>query len=130
MHYVLQRVFDALDTWVRDGVAPARAERIELDGDGPALDELGIARGGIRTPWVDAPVATLSGLGQPGHLVDLFGSTRAFDTSELARRFPGGHDEYLAQFTAATRAAIDAGFVLEADGVEIDALGAAAWPAP
>ena len=34
------------------------------------------------------------------------------------------------QFAAASRAAIDAGFLLEADGDEIEALGAAAWPAP
>jgi hypothetical protein len=130
MHYVLQRAFDALDAWVRDGVAPPSADRIELDGDGPARDEHGIARGGIRTPWVDAPVATLSGLGQPGHLVDLFGSTRAFDASELERRYPGGRDEYVDQFVAAARAAIDAGFVLEADRSEMEALGAAAWPTP
>jgi hypothetical protein len=128
MHYVLHRAFDALDTWVRDGVAPPSADRIELDGDAPALDEHGIARGGIRSPWVDAPVAALSGLGQPGHLVDLFGSTRPFDASELARRYPGGRDEYVEQFTTATRGAIDAGFVLEADRAEIEALGAAAWP--
>jgi hypothetical protein len=100
------------------------------DGDGPALDEHAIVRGGIRTPWVDAPVAALSGLGQPGHLVDLFGSTRAFDAPELARRYPDGREEYVEQFIAATRDAIDAGFVLETDRGEIEALGAAAWPAP
>lgn len=130
MHYVLQRAFDALDTWVRDGVAPPSADRIELDGGGPARDEHGIARSGIRTPWVDAPVAALSGLGQPGHLVDLFGSTREFDADELARCYPGGRDEYVERFDAATHAAIAAGFVLEHDRTEIEALGAAAWPTP
>jgi hypothetical protein len=130
MHYVLQRAFDALDTWTQEGIAPPAADRIALDGDGPARDEHGIARGGIRTPWVDAPVAALSGLGQPGHLVDLFGSTRAFDAHQLAARYPGGREQYEAQFNAATRTAVDAGFVLAADRDEIEALGAASWPAP
>jgi hypothetical protein len=128
MHYVLQRAFDALDQWVRHGTAPATADRLTVDGDDLVVDDLGVARGGVRTPWVDAPAAVLSGLGQPGNLTDLFGTTRALDASVLASRYPGGKEQYVEAFGAATRSAVAAGFVLGIDAPEIERLGAAAWP--
>jgi hypothetical protein len=124
MHFVLQRAFAALDAWVRTGAAPAMAPRLEVGvGDTLATDGLGVARGGVRTPWVDAPVAVLSGLGQPGDMSELFGTTRAFDAPTAAARYPRGREQYEAEFGAATRAAVDAGFLLAADAAEIDALG-------
>ena len=50
------------------------------------------------------------------------------DAARVAR-YPGGRDDFLAQFRAATAAAVDAGFVLAADAAEIEGLGAQAWPA-
>lgn len=56
---------DHLIRWVVDGVKPPRAARISVPG-GPGtpieLDEHGNAVGGVRTTWVDVPVATLSPL--------------------------------------------------------------------
>jgi hypothetical protein len=128
MHYVLQRAFDALDRWIRDGVAPPAAARLESDADGGlARDELGIGRGGVRTPWVDAPLAVFSGLGQPGDMTDLFGTTRPLDPDTITMLYPGGRDDYIDRFRAATQAAVDAGFLLQADQAEIEELGAAAW---
>jgi hypothetical protein len=127
MHYVLQRAFDALVHWMCDGVAPPSAERLAADGDGRMLtDELGIARDGVRTPWVDAPVEVLSGLGQPGFMMDLFGVTRPFANGELATRYRD-RDEFVARFNAATQAAVDAGFLLAVDATEIRGLGRAGW---
>jgi hypothetical protein len=129
MHYVLQRACDALHRWVRDGTPPPRADRLAVDGAGRLeVDALGIARGGVRTPWVDAPVAVLSGLGQPGVLTELFGTTRPLDADELAACYPGGRADYDDRFRAATAAATAAGFLLAADAPEIEALGRAAWP--
>ncbi|HVJ96657.1 MAG TPA: alpha/beta hydrolase domain-containing protein [Acidimicrobiia bacterium] len=127
MHYVLQRAFAACDRWIRDGVAPPSAERLAADGDGRMLtDDLGIARDGVRTPWVDAPVEVLSGLGQPGFMMDLFGVTRSFANGELATRYRD-RDEFVARFDAATQAAVDAGFLLSVDAAEIEGLGRAGW---
>ena len=99
MHYVLQRAFDALDQWMRTGTAPPSADRLDVDDHGNlVVDPLGIARGGVRTPWVDAPTRILSGLGQPGNMTDLFGTTRALDAATLADRYPGGRDDYVRQF--------------------------------
>lgn len=128
MHFVLQRAFDGLDRWVRDGTEPPSAARLAVDGaGGPARDELGIGVGGVRTPWVDAPLAVYSGLGQPGDMTELFGTTRPLDDETLAARYPRGRDDYLDRFRTATSAAVTAGFLLVEDATEIEALGAAAW---
>ncbi len=54
---------DALVEWVDHGVTPPHAPPLEVDNDAAndgsvlALDENGNAKGGVRTPYVDVPVA-------------------------------------------------------------------------
>ena len=131
-HYVSQAALAQLDRWVRGGAAPSRAPRLELAEEGGAFvaDRHGIARGGVRTPWVDVPVAVLSGLGQEGGagFTFLFGTTRPFSAEELARLYPGGRASYLEQFGESLGRAVDRGFILEADAEEIRQLAAAAYP--
>ena len=130
MHYVLQRALDALDAWVRDGAEPASAPRLDVGANGElAVDEFGIACGGVRTPWVDAPVVVLSGLGQPGVLEELMGTSRPFTPDELATRWPGGRAQYVEAFARSTQDAVAGGFLLPADADEIADLGAHLWPA-
>ena len=127
MHYVLQRAFDAVDRWVRDGTPPPSADRLAVDGEDLGRDDLGIGLGGVRTPWVDVPLAVFSGLGQPGDMLQLFGTTKPIDPAWVAARYPGGRDDYVAQFRAAANETIAAGFILDADGPEIDALAEYQW---
>jgi Alpha/beta hydrolase domain len=130
MHYVLQRALASLDHWVRKDEAPATAPRLDLLGDRAlAIDEYGIATGGVRTPWVDAPVTVLSGLGQPGVLEELMGTSRPLTRDELASRWPGGRAQYTEAFRNSTADAVARGFLLGDDADEIAALGAHAWPA-
>jgi hypothetical protein len=87
-------------------------------------DSHGNVLGGIRTPHVDVPVATLSGLGNSGHPISfLAGSTKPFDADMLGLLYHS-KEEYLERFTAATEAAVTAGFVLPDDADEIDAIAA------
>ena len=134
-HYVLQAALDHLDRWAAGGAPPPSASRLELRNaaDGAAtfaLDEQGNVRGGVRTPWVDAPSAVLSGLGQSGaEFAFLFGTTRPLAAAARARLYPGGRADYLARFRKATDDAVGAGFLLDVDRDEI--LGLAAhepWP--
>jgi hypothetical protein len=131
-HYVLNAAIAHLEAWVRHGSPPPSAERLETtEGDDPALvlDELGAVRGGVRTPWVDAPVAVLSGLGQEGAVFTvLFGVTRPFDDAQLRRLYPNGREQYLAAFERRLDEAIASGFILQADRDEVLALTAAACP--
>jgi Alpha/beta hydrolase domain len=128
-HYVAQAAIAHLDRWARGGAAPPESPRLETDPD-LVTDDAGIACGGIRTGWVDVPVAALSGLTPPGAtgIGVLLGSTRVFDDAELARRYPGGRDEYAAAFREATARAAAAGFVLNQDVDEMVALATAAYP--
>jgi hypothetical protein len=91
-HFVLDAAVAALDRWVRRGKPPRAAPRLEMTTD-PVLDfvrdEHGNTLGGIRTPWVDVPVATLSGGGQMGTVFcSIFGTTMLFDEPKLAALYP------------------------------------------
>ena len=127
-HYVLQAALAHLGRWASGGPPPPVAARLELAEGGAspfALDECGIARGGVRSPWVDAPTAVLSGIGQSGaEFAFLFGTTRALDPGVRARLYPGGRPDFLARFAKATDAAISAGFLLAEDREEILAVAA------
>jgi hypothetical protein len=130
-HYVGQAALAHLVRWVSDGSAPPPAPRLQLDPARPGflLDDVGIARGGIRTPWVEVPAAVLSGLGQSGETFALlFGRTEPFDERALAERYPGGESEYLERFGAALDATVAAGFILAEDRSEILGIAAASYP--
>ena len=121
-HFVLKAALVALDRWVRRGKAPRPAPLLEVTGgDAPAfvLDEHGNVRGGIRTPWLDVPVATLSGLGQTGAaFCRLFGTTTPFDQATLAALYPTQRT-FRRAFTKATKRAARQGFVGRRDATLI-----------
>jgi hypothetical protein len=130
-HYVAQAALDHLVRWVLEGVAPPSAPRLEVDGTGVDFhkDAQGNVLGGIRTPWVDVPVAVLSGLGQSGEsFAFLFGRTAPFDEATLSELYPGGKAEYLERFEDSLDATIEAGFVRADDRAEILAIAAASYP--
>jgi hypothetical protein len=130
-HYVGQAAFDHLDRWAAGGAPPPVAARLAAQPDGSDFerDEHGNAIGGLRTPWVDVPTATLSGLGQTGEaFAILFGTTTSFDAETLARLYPGGRDDHLARFATALDRTIAAGFLLEADRAEMLGVAAASYP--
>jgi hypothetical protein len=122
-HYVLQAALSALCRWVETGQPPPSADPIELsatDPPKPVTDANGLAQGGVRTPWVDVPIARTSGVGsEETAMSPIFGSGERFDAATLSRLYPGGATDYLQRFTAALDSAIQAGFILPADRAEI-----------
>jgi hypothetical protein len=130
-HYVQCAALDQLDAWVAGRRKPPSAARLNPTADGRDLrrDHLGIATGGIRTPWTDVPVAVLSGTGQRGEMFAfLFGTTTGLSDADLARLYPGGKADYLEKFEASLESAIDDGFLLPDDRAEILAVAGACWP--
>lgn len=120
-HVVLKAALAALDRWVRTGQAPRRAPRLEVTADGSefVLDEYGNAKGGIRTSWVDAPVAMLSGLGQSGgSFCGIFGTTTPLDQAVLDELYPD-HETYVRKVRAATSRAVFQGYIRKADAALI-----------
>jgi hypothetical protein len=118
MHAVLAAALADLDTWVRDGTAPPRFGRIETTGQADAIqvvrDELGIAKGGIRTPIVDVPLAANVGDNSNSpNFCSVFGHTEPFDAATLARLYPNGSADYVRTFDKSVDRALEAGIWLK-----------------
>jgi hypothetical protein len=121
-HYVLDAAFYQLNRWVTKGVLPPVAPRLETTSDSPvtfATDANGNARGGIRTPAVDAPVAALSGRSPGGNsFCFLFGTTAPFTTTQMRTLYPS-HSAFVAAWSRATKSARSAGFLTAGDAREL-----------
>ena len=115
--YVVRAALRHLDAWARGGDPAPVAGRLLVEAREFVLDEVGNATGGVRTPVVDAPVEVLSGLTGPDAslICRLFGTTRPLPADVLGRLYPGGAEDYLAAYTAATDRAIAAGHLLADD---------------
>jgi hypothetical protein len=127
MHWVYGAALNWMARWVSEGTAPPIAQRLET-AVAPGLlpqfvtDEHGNTRGGIRTPFVDVPVATLKGFGNSAAegapfisaFCGIFGQTIPFDREKLAVLYPT-HEEFASQFSDAAARAVQAGFLLQAD---------------
>lgn len=120
---VLRAAVSHLVEWASGGDAPPEADPLEVDLSGePAIvrDERGNALGGIRTPMVDVPAATLSG--DPAEdanvICGLFGQTIPFDRETMVDLY-GDADSYFERFEASSAEAVAAGFLLEPDAVAL-----------
>ncbi len=122
---VVDAALHHLQAWVEHGTPPPVQPRIEFEGDPPQIsrDADGIARGGIRLPQVEVPIAHNSAIaGSPGVLSRLGGSCVPFPP-EQGRDLYGTKEEYLRRFEEATRAAEKAGVILprDVDGILAEA---------
>jgi hypothetical protein len=77
-------------------------------------DAHGNARGGIRTPQVDVPIATFTGEQSGSILCRLLGTTTLFDPATLAVLYPS-HDAFVSAYKKSLRRAVKAGFILKPD---------------
>ncbi|MBV6726260.1 alpha/beta hydrolase domain-containing protein [Nocardioides daeguensis] len=114
--YVARAALRHLETWARGGPAAPAAPPLEVVDGAFVRDGLGIVRGGIRTPVVDAPADVVSGDAGPGASVicGLFGRTLPLPAG-LAERLWPTHEAYVTAYADAADAAIAAGFVLPED---------------
>jgi hypothetical protein len=135
--YVMDAALAQLNRWVTRGVPAPHAARIDISGDSYVTDQFGNALGGVRTPAVDAPVATLTGTGNAGSsgsslLCFLLGTTTPLSASQLAALYPL-HSDYVAAVARSAANGVREGFLLPADALQIDQDAAASsvgLPAP
>jgi hypothetical protein len=129
-HAVVKAALHALTRWVRDGAAPPQSPAISLAGaaDAPdpiARDQYGNAKGGIRLPELEAPVAKLDGqrndVAQASagaqNFCFLFGHTVPFDADTL-RSLYASHDAFVKRFDAAADALVRDGYWLKPEADE------------
>ena len=118
MHFVAKAALHALDNWVRDGQEAPSAPLLSTDEAGTAFtyDSLGNVEGGIRTPYVDAPVAVLHGEGQPpgDAFCGLFGTTELFPDAQLSALY-STKQAYIDAIDTTSDEAVLAGFLRPAD---------------
>ena len=145
---VAHAAYALLDRWARDGAewAPPRAPRFELTDEPPdhanptgearALrrDAFGNAVGGIRTPWIEAPLATYvpSSTPAPGmrpsrwappgadptHIAALTGSARPF-SERVVRELYASREDYVRRYAAACDRLVEEGLLLTEDAAEL-----------
>ena len=126
MHWELDAVMHHLNEWVTKGTPPPKAPRLEATGTSPvayAVDDAGNARGGVRAPQVDAPLAQLGGVsnsgeGSLGQFCRLFGTTVPFTGSQLSARYANNRAFVKAWSKAADRA-LEAGYLVPEDAKEL-----------
>ncbi len=125
-HAIVMAALASLEKWVRVGTPPPKSPRIETTAAGEVVrDEHGIARGGIRTPLVDVPIATNDGLrGSGPSFCLLFGHMKPFDAATLAKLYPNGSADYVAAFDKAADKTVKAGFWLEPEAEHYKAAAA------
>jgi len=116
--YVLNGAFAALTAWVDTGVAPPKADRIQLTSTSPptiARDALGNALGGLRTPFVDVPITTYSPTDTgPGFCI-LFGYNTPFSDDTLDSLYKN-HGDYVHQVVQESDDLVQNRFWLRTDG--------------
>ncbi len=114
---------DALDGWARRGVVPKKATRIETrpgatGGFTVVADELGNGRGGLRTPYVEVPVAKyVTSSPGPGNCPEI-GHTERFDLTRLQMLY-GNFDGYAAKVRASIAKLSAEGWLTKADAARL-----------
>ncbi|HZN14289.1 MAG TPA: alpha/beta hydrolase domain-containing protein [Acidimicrobiales bacterium] len=121
MHYATSTAIHQLDQWVRTGVAPNNGPRFAFAANGDQLtDDLGNARGGIRLPPAEVPVARYKST-----VCVLGGITVPLTDVEIQQRY-ATHAEYYGLMRKATDAAVTAGWLLPPDAIDLMARACAA----
>ena len=94
--------FHNLELWVRQGVKPPQAPGIALDASHEVRrDSNGNAIGGVRMPYIEAPVASYTGYLTAGGMGGVTGAKKPFAPDVLKSLYPD-HAAYVAKFSAAT----------------------------
>jgi hypothetical protein len=120
-HWILQAAISKLEAWVAKGTLPPIAPRLNVVSASPVtfgVDANGNALGGIRSPQVDAPIATLTGANTGSGFCGLFGSTTPFSDAKIASLYPT-HAKFNAAWRAAANVVKKQGFLLPLDAREL-----------
>ena len=141
--YELRAALSVVDRWLTTGTPPPQSPRLAVNTANHhafLTDSNGEALGGIRTPQVQAPVAKLSGIGQPGStpigaqpsnastissatLCSILGTTVPFSAAQLAALYPT-HADFVSKWDAATAAEMKKGYLLPADARTLNQVAA------
>jgi hypothetical protein len=131
--HVWSNALKNLVVWVDRGFAPPAADRIALEADGRTVvrDGHGNAVGGVRTPYLDVPIATYGAVSTnapgspPGSRCDFFGYQVDFSHETLVGLY-GDHRGYVRALTRSAKGLVRRGWYLRQDAAELRAEAAQA----
>jgi hypothetical protein len=123
-HPLLKYSYDAgftnLDAWVRKGISPPKADRLQVKDGMIVLDQFGNGVGGVRSPYVDVPAATYTTTTPgPGTCAEL-GAVIPFDTARFKMLY-GDRKTYAAKAAQATDKMVKERFLTESDAKKVKA---------
>ncbi|MBI2187331.1 MAG: hypothetical protein HYU37_09485 [Acidobacteria bacterium] len=126
---VLDAAYANLTRWIRDGVAPPRAERIRVENGGTpqarvVRDQVGNALGGVRTPYVDVPIATYHTTSKGETFCPELGRAEPFNWMRLNALY-GTPQKYAARVAESVDRLVRERWLTESDGRKIKAEAAA-----
>jgi len=131
MSLAFNAAFANLDRWVRQGVPAPRASRIEVkDGGSPqasiVIDQFGHGVGGLRTPYVDVPLASFATNSPgPGNCREM-GRKFAFDATRLTALY-SSEKGYAAKVAQSADRLVKDRWLTEGDARRVKAESSASW---
>jgi hypothetical protein len=123
--HALDAAYANLTRWIRDGVAPPRAERIRIEHPGTpqariVLDQFGNAVGGVRSPYLEVPIATYYTNSKGETFCPELGHTVPFDWARLNSLY-GTPQNYAAKLAQSVDRLVRERWLTESDGRKIKA---------
>jgi hypothetical protein len=123
--YALDAAFASLTRWVRDGVPPPKAARIAVENGGTpqarvVRDQSGNAVGGVRTPYLDVPIATYRTTTKGETFCPELGRTDPFNWARLTS-LHGTPQNYAAKVAQSVDRLVQERWLTESDGKKIKA---------
>lgn len=131
MNPLYDAAYHHMHRWLEEGRPPPVQPRIEFAGEPPEIvrDQNGIARGGIRLPQVEVPVACNSAIPRSADIFAVLdGSCEPFSLDRV-RQLYSNKATYLARFEAAAERAVTAGVLMRRDVAPLLDEAGNNWPA-
>lgn len=114
LRYSVMAAIHYLDRWIKTGVPPPQGARFEFDSSGALVrDQYSNAKGGIRLPPIDVPVASYRSAD-----CNLGGITVPFTEVQLQMLYPT-HADYYCKMKTATGQSVAQGFLLPEDAADL-----------
>ena len=127
---LVRGAFHNLELWSRRGIRPPRAAGIALDAKLEIRrDGKGNALGGLRMPYIDAPVASHTGYLTAGGFGGVTGAKKPFAPEGLKVLYPDSA-AYVAKFSTATDRLLAGRWISPDDAAAMKTAAAASPPAP
>jgi hypothetical protein len=123
--YVFHGAYANLDRWARNGTPAPKASRIETKEVGGktvfVTDDIGNALGGIRSPYVDAPIAIYhTGHGEGPGCGNNFGYAEPLKWARLETMY-GSYKNYTGRVTESLERLVKENWVTPSDAKRIKA---------